>query len=102
MSNNLLFLVACHFVGDFPFQGDWLGINKGKSWELMFYHCAIYAGTFVIFAHAGLLFASILFISHMIIDPLKARWHFIKHIWIDQLLHVAVIVICVLVNIIYE
>ena len=96
MIDNFLLLLACHFIGDFPFQGDWLGMNKGKSWELMFYHCAIYTGTFIIFAHAGLLFSFILFTSHIIIDPLKARWFFIKNIWIDQILHIIVLAICLL------
>jgi hypothetical protein len=100
MISKFILLAACHFIGDFPFQGDWLALNKGKSWELMFYHCAIYTGTFILFAHAGLLFASVLFISHMLIDPLKARWKFIKHIWVDQLLHAVVIAVCVAVNIV--
>jgi hypothetical protein len=100
MLDLFLLLFACHFLGDFPFQGDWLGINKGKSWELMFYHCAIYAGTFIIFAHVSSLFALILFCSHIIIDPCKARWKFIKCIWFDQILHIGVIVICVLINVV--
>jgi hypothetical protein len=99
MVDVLMLLIACHFIADFPFQGDWLGVNKGKSWELMFYHCAIYAGTFLIFAHASLLFAAVLFISHIIIDPMKARWKFIKHIWVDQILHIIVIIICIMINI---
>lgn len=90
---ELLFIYfACHFLGDFPFQGDWLGLNKGKSWELMIYHCLIYTATFIIFAKVSLIFALILFLSHLIIDPLKARYKLIKHIWIDQLLHTVVII----------
>jgi len=84
-------LVSCHFIADFPFQGDWLCQNKGKSWELMAYHCLIYTGTFVVFADISNNFAGLLFISHMIIDPIKARYKIIKHIWVDQLLHLFVI-----------
>jgi hypothetical protein len=89
----LLILIACHFVGDFPFQGDWLGLNKGKSWELMAYHCIIYTSAFILFAKISLGFALLLLISHFVIDPLKARWHIIKHIWMDQLFHLGIILI---------
>ena len=98
MITNLMLLIACHFVGDFPFQGDWLGINKGKSWELLLYHCLIYTATFIIFAHVSLLFAMLLLISHFIIDPLKARYKIIKPIWLDQLLHIIIIVLAVILK----
>lgn len=99
MLTSLCLLMAVHFIADFPFQGDWLGTQKGNSWELMFYHCAIYAGTFLVFGKVSLLFAAILFISHFIIDPLKARYKIIKPIWIDQLLHIMVILTCLILNI---
>jgi len=89
-------LIACHFVGDFPFQGDFLGLNKGKSWEINFYHAITYTATFVIFAKVSLFFALFLLVTHFFIDPLKARYHYIKHIWVDQLLHMVVILIGVL------
>lgn len=92
MITTLTVLFACHFVADFPFQGDWLGCNKGKSWELMIYHCLIYVATFVLFAHISTGFAILLFVTHLIIDPLKARWKVIKTIWFDQILHGLVIV----------
>jgi len=91
MINLFFFYVALHFIADFPFQGDWLGVNKGKSWELMFYHCLIYSGTFIVFGKVSLLVAFILFITHLLIDPLKARYKIIKPIWLDQLLHIIVI-----------
>ena len=62
----------------------------------MFYHCAIYTGTFVIFAHASVWFALLIFVSHLVIDSLKARYKVIKSIWQDQLLHIGVIVIAVM------
>lgn len=99
MLNYFFILVACHFIADFPFQGDWLGCNKGKSWELMAYHCFIYSATFLLFAKVSLLFAAILFVSHMIIDPLKARYKVVKQIWQDQLLHMIVIAVGVVAGI---
>lgn len=99
MLSNLLLLAACHLIGDFPFQSEWFVNYKGKSWEVCFYHAAVYAATFIIFAHAGWAFAVVLLLSHVIIDPLKARWHVVKTIWQDQLLHAAVIAVCVAVKI---
>ena len=93
---NLLLLLSCHFIGDFPFQGDWISANKGKSWEILFYHCAIYVATFIIFGYIGWRFALVLFVSHFIIDTMKARWKIIKPIWIDQILHFAIILICMI------
>ena len=86
-------LIACHFIGDFPFQPEFFVVNKGKSWEILFYHCSVYAATFVIFAKISLWFAFLLLISHFIIDALKARYHIIKQIWQDQLLHGIIILI---------
>lgn len=99
MLQLIVFFMALHFIADFPFQGGWLGTQKGKSWELMFYHCAIYTGTFVVFGKVSLLFAAVLFVNHFIIDSLKARYHIIKPIWVDQLLHFIVICTCVYLDI---
>jgi len=40
--STLLIWLACHFVGDFAFQSTWMSVEKGKSWEVNFYHCATY------------------------------------------------------------
>ena len=52
---TLLVWLACHFVGDFAFQSTWMSIEKGKSWEVNFYHCATYTAVFVLFARPSLL-----------------------------------------------
>jgi hypothetical protein len=88
-----LLLIACHFIGDFPFQGDWIAQNKGKSFEVMAYHCLIYLSTFVLFAKISCLVAVVLFISHFVIDSLKARYHIVKSIWVDQILHLLIILL---------
>lgn len=98
MLNLMCLLIACHFVGDFPFQGEFLALNKGKSWEINFYHAITYTATFVIFAKVSVLFATLLLVSHFIIDPLKARYGIIKHIWVDQFIHVLIIAFGVLFN----
>ncbi len=90
---TLLVWLACHFVGDFAFQSTWMSIEKGKSWEVNFYHCATCTAVFVLFAHPSLLATAILLGTHFVIDPLKARYKVIRPIWVDQLLHVMTIVL---------
>ena len=90
---TLLVWLACHFVGDFAFQSTWMSIEKGKSWEVNFYHCATYTAVFVLFAHPSLLATAILLGTHFVIDPLKSRYKVIGPIWVDQLLHIVAIVL---------
>lgn len=95
---TLLTWLACHFVGDFAFQSSWMALEKGKSWEVTFYHCATYTATFVLFAHSSTLATLILLVTHLIIDPLKARYHLITALWVDQLLHIVTIVLIILLH----
>lgn len=91
---GFILLVAIHFIADFPFQPEFLALNKGKSWELLFYHCAVYTGAFVAFGKVSMVMALIILVSHLIIDPLKARYKIIKPIWVDQLLHISTLYLC--------
>lgn len=91
--STLLVWLACHFIGDFAFQSTWMSIEKGKSWEVNFYHCATYTATFVLFAHPSLLATAVLFGSHFIVDPMKSRYKVIDSIWLDQLLHILTILL---------
>ena len=89
----LLVWLACHFIGDFAFQSAWMSIEKGKSWEVNFYHCATYTAVFVLFAHSSPLATAAIFGTHLVIDPLKARYKVIGPIWLDQLLHIVTILL---------
>lgn len=91
----LLSWFACHFVGDFAFQSAWMTMEKGKSWEVNFYHCATYTAVFLLFVHPSLVATGILFGTHFVIDPLKARYHLIGPIWLDQLLHIVTILLII-------
>jgi len=91
--SEFLIWVACHFLGDFAFQSAWMSMEKGKSWEINFYHCATYTAVFVLFAHPSLIAIAILFGTHCIIDPLKSRYKVIGPIWVDQLLHILTILL---------
>ena len=91
----LLTWFACHFLGDFPLQGDYLSRMKGKSWEHLFYHCTCYTGVFVLFVRATPFEALLLFAPHVVIDALKARYSVIPWLWLDQALHLLTIVLIV-------
>jgi hypothetical protein len=85
-------LLAAHFIGDFAFQSTWMSMEKGKSWEVLFYHAATYVATFILlgFGLSAWGFA-LLFISHYIIDACKSRYKLIETIWMDQAWHIVVL-----------
>ncbi len=95
-TSTFLIWLACHFVGDFAFQSTWMSIEKGKSWEVNFYHCATYTATFILFAHPSLLAIALILITHYIVDTLKARYNIIRSIWLDQLLHALTLILILL------
>lgn len=93
---EIFWLLAGHFFGDFTFQSEWMKREKGKSWEMNGYHAIVYTATvFVIAGIGGIVLSplalAILFASHFLIDPLKARWGIIKHIWVDQIFHIIIL-----------
>ena len=96
---QFLLLLACHFVGDIALQNQWLAEGKAKSWEINFYHVAVYTSIFILFG-TGLSLPSlaIIFVTHFIIDPLKSRYGIIKHVWQDQILHILVLIFVFLVT----
>ncbi len=97
--DQFLLLLACHFIGDFPLQNLWMAEGKAKSWEINFYHVAVYTAVFIIAgAKLSLMSLVIIFVTHFFIDPLKSRWGIIKYIWQDQLLHVLVLIFVFLVT----
>lgn len=94
---TILFLQLINFIGDYPLQGDFLGVYKSKYEYLLFVHCFIWTGVLScslvylgIFAWWKLIF---LFIGHYIIDRWKCRHKnkeeegLTKLLWIDQGLH---------------
>ena len=107
---HFLFLVGTHFIGDFPFQSEWMVKFKGKDYtfadevgrvvcvatwkEVMFYHVAVYTFTNVVFSrvagyHPTPQGIAVDAVSHFLIDVLKSRG-IIRPIWLDQLCHLAV------------
>lgn len=78
-------IVMCHLIGDYVLQIDFISKSKGDNWYHMFVHCVLYCVPFaVVFGIDWKL--AILFVSHIIIDPLKAKYHKISYAQ-DQVFH---------------
>ena len=91
MIKLIITLIFCHLVGDYVLQTDFIAKTKGKNWYHLIVHCVLYClPFFVLFGLTWQL--SFIFIMHMIIDPLKARYNKINYIT-DQLLHYIVMLI---------
>jgi len=89
--SDLFKLVMCHLIGDYVLQGDYLAKSKGKNWYDLWVHCMLYIIPFVIvFGYSWRII--ILFLSHFIIDALKARYNKINY-YQDQLLHYFIFII---------
>lgn len=90
MIELIIKLVMCHMLGDYVLQSDYIAKTKGENLYHMIVHCVLYVIPFY-FVLGGWKLA-LLFVSHIIIDLLKARWHKINYAT-DQCLHYAVIAV---------
>ena len=82
---KLVQLLFCHLIGDYVLSSDYIQTTKGKNWYHLFVHTTLYCVPFayVFGINCKLL---IVFLSHIIIDALKARYAKITYPQ-DQLLH---------------
>lgn len=75
---RLYILLACHMLGDYVFQSDFLARTKGENWWHLLAHCVTYTVPFALVSgidwRIGILLA-----THIVIDALKARWHAIGY-----------------------
>lgn len=92
MIEKLILLVMCHLIGDYVFQTDFISDTKGKNWYHLFVHCVLYCIPFLIFGIDWRL--AIIFIMHIIVDPLKARYKKISYLQ-DQVIHYLTLLIYV-------
>lgn len=91
MIKLIITLIFCHLVGDYVLQNDFIAKTKGENWYHLIVHCILYClPFFVLFGLTWQL--SFIFITHMIIDPLKARYNKINYVT-DQLLHYIVMLV---------
>lgn len=78
-------LIACHLLGDYVLQTRFVAESKGQNFYHLFVHCFLYCVPF--FLWFGFTWQLVfIFIVHMIVDPLKARYGKINYP-VDQILH---------------
>lgn len=91
MIRLIITLIFCHLIGDYVFQSDFIAKTKGTNWYHLIVHCMLYCLPF--FVIYGLTWQLLfIFIAHMVIDPIKARYNKINYIT-DQLLHYIVMLV---------
>jgi len=88
MAETLLLILFCHLLGDYVLQCDFIAKTKGLNWHHLFVHCVLYCLPFylVFGMNWKLVFV---FVTHTMIDSLKARYNKINYIT-DQILHYAI------------
>lgn len=85
MIEKLFILIICHVLGDYVLQIDYLAQNKGRNWYCLVVHCLLYLLPFYFFF--GFVWQLIpVFVIHVVVDALKARYKKINHAT-DQVLH---------------
>lgn len=94
MLETIIILIMCHVFGDYVLQTRFIAESKGQNWYHLFIHCVLYSIPFCIcFGFTWQL--AVVFASHMVIDPLKARYGKVNY-WQDQVLHYAVCGLCLI------
>lgn len=84
---NIFLIVICHLIGDYVLQSDFIATTKGSNWYHLFVHCTLYVVPFYIFFGFDWRIG-ILFVVHIVVDPLKARWNKTTYFQ-DQVIHYA-------------
>ena len=93
--NNIFKIIICHMIGDYVLQCDFIAKTKGSNWYHLFVHCILYVVPFAVaFGLDWEIY--VLLITHLIIDPLKARYNKITYTQ-DQVLHYIVALILFLI-----
>lgn len=82
---TIITLIFCHLVGDYVLQIDFIAKTKGTNWYHLFVHCALYTLPFFV-AFGFTWHLAVIFLTHCIIDTLKAWWQKINYPT-DQILH---------------
>lgn len=82
-------LLACHFIGDYVLQIDFLAKTKGSNWWHLIAHCVLYSVPFSVAFGIDWRIAVIVG-SHIVIDALKARYKKINYLT-DQMLHLIIL-----------
>ena len=76
-------LIACHLIGDYVLQSDYLATTKGNNAYHLCVHSFLYAIPFYFVLGWGCIFV---FSTHIVIDGLKAHYKVVSYS-VDQILH---------------
>ena len=93
---SLVTIIFCHLVGDYPLQQDFIAQTKGLMRYHMFVHCALYCVPFAVALGIDIRLL-ILFVTHFMVDMLKARYKAINY-GVDQTLHYLVALVLYLIT----
>jgi hypothetical protein len=96
MGEALLKVIFCHLVGDYVLQGDFIAKTKGENWYHLLVHCVLYCLPFYIVFGCTLQLI-IIFVTHIVIDALKARYKLLNYTT-DQALHYMIAITCYCIN----
>lgn len=78
-------VIACHLIGDYVLQADFIAKTKGCNWYHLLVHCLLYVLPFYIcFGFDSRI--AVLLVTHFAVDASKARWNIVDY-FIDQSLH---------------
>lgn len=91
MIQEFVEIIFCHLLGDYPLQQDFIAQTKGENWYHLFVHCALYCVPFAVVYGIDIRLL-ILFVSHLLIDALKARYKKIGYAT-DQILHYVIAIL---------
>lgn len=95
MLDVMVKLLMCHMLGDYFFQTDFIAKSKGENLYHLFVHVVLYCVPFA--AMYGINYKLyLLFLSHLAIDALKARYGKITYVQ-DQVVHYLVIILLYIV-----
>ena len=93
MIETILKIIMCHLIGDYVLQSNFIAQTKGSNWYHLLIHCFLYIVPFyIVFGFDWKLI--VILITHIVIDPLKARWNKINYVT-DQILHYVIALIYV-------
>lgn len=52
-ADTLFWLIACHFIGDYTLQSDWMAQNKRANWWAALWHAHVYSAVYVFLVTSG-------------------------------------------------
>ena len=83
MIERIFLIVACHLMGDYLLQSNFLAMTKGENWYHLFVHCFLYTIPFYI-AFGWCWQLALIGILHFPIDAMKARWRKTNYVQISH------------------